>query len=140
MRIAVYIAIFIGFLRRVLRKMTTSPRERKLKFRAKVGMDRRALYMLYEGKTWYCIPYTDVEMTDVDSEESRIIGLLMPVSHKYSHLPGNCLAMVAVYDEDDPELPKLFPEYRQKYGPDKLGELCRYIDECLVIYRRETGT
>ena len=140
MRIAVYIAIFIGFLRRVLRKMNGATRERKLKFRAKVGMNRRALYMLYEGKTWYCIPYTDVVMDDAEDKERRLIGLMAPVAEKYMHLPGKCLVMVAVYDEEDPEIPKLFPEYRKKYGPDKLGELCRYIDECLVIYRRETGT
>ena len=122
MRIAVYIAIFIGFLRRVLRKMTRAPRERKLKFRAKGGMSCLALYMLYDGNTWYCIPYTDEERPDVDAEERRLNGLLSPVVKKYNHLPGNCLAVVAVYDEDDPELPKLFPEYRQKYGPDKLGD------------------
>ena len=106
---------------------------------SKYAMDTCALYVYYEGVRWYRIPHTEVSMNVQSDEVKRINGLLMEITYNHLDISSNFLIDVAFYDEDDQTVQQLFPRVREKYGEETLSKLWSYIDECLVVYRREMG-
>ena len=142
LQVALYIAIFLGFLRRLLRKMLYPYLVGdKLKRRArthgsKYVLDTYALYVYYEGGGWFRIPHTEIRLGARSPEVNRVNGMLMPVTYSYIDVTNIFVIDFAFYSESDPPVQKLFPMVREKYGQDVLGKLCRYIDDCTDAYRK----